>query len=162
MADVAAACRAAGVRFGAGLSPYEIYLDFGAEARDALQLGLSQPVPATESVPVVEPAERIKHLIASRSIEANPERAAPKRPGGEEPVTARIRRRQQADPAPEPAHAAEPVPADREIPHSEADKPENVGILPFPPPADRSPVMRPDHRQSVRARRGEDRQLSLF
>jgi hypothetical protein len=31
-----AACRAAGVRFGVGLSPFEIYRDFGAEAKAAL------------------------------------------------------------------------------------------------------------------------------
>lgn len=33
----AAACRAAGVRFGVGLSPYEIYRNFDGEARDALR-----------------------------------------------------------------------------------------------------------------------------
>jgi hyaluronoglucosaminidase len=33
---LAGQCRAAGVRFGAGLSPYEIWLDFGPSARDAL------------------------------------------------------------------------------------------------------------------------------
>jgi hyaluronoglucosaminidase len=36
IADFAAHCRGAGVRFGVGLSPYEIYRDFGAAARDAL------------------------------------------------------------------------------------------------------------------------------
>jgi hyaluronoglucosaminidase len=33
---LAGACRNAGIRFGIGLSPYEIWLDFGAGARDAL------------------------------------------------------------------------------------------------------------------------------
>jgi hypothetical protein len=37
LAAFAAACRAAGVRFGMGLSPYEIYVDFGAEAKAALK-----------------------------------------------------------------------------------------------------------------------------
>jgi hyaluronoglucosaminidase len=36
LADLAAHCRGAGVRFGVGLSPYEIWLDFGGAARDAL------------------------------------------------------------------------------------------------------------------------------
>jgi hyaluronoglucosaminidase len=37
LAAFASHCSAAGVRFGAGLSPYEIYLDFGGEARAALE-----------------------------------------------------------------------------------------------------------------------------
>jgi hyaluronoglucosaminidase len=37
LADLAQHCRDAGVRFGIGLSPYEIYLDFGESARAALQ-----------------------------------------------------------------------------------------------------------------------------
>ena len=36
MADFAAACRETGVRFGVGLSPFEVYLDFGQAAKDAL------------------------------------------------------------------------------------------------------------------------------
>ena len=36
MADFAAACRKAGMRFGVGLSPFEVYLDFGQAAKDAL------------------------------------------------------------------------------------------------------------------------------
>ena len=36
MRDFAAACRARGVRFGVGLSPYEVYLDFDPGAREAL------------------------------------------------------------------------------------------------------------------------------
>jgi hypothetical protein len=36
MARFSAHCRSAGVRFGVGLSPFEIYRDFGAEARAAL------------------------------------------------------------------------------------------------------------------------------
>ena len=35
--ELAQHCRSAGVRFGIGLSPYEIYLDFGASARAALE-----------------------------------------------------------------------------------------------------------------------------
>src|SRR4051794_32811631 len=36
MSAFAGQCRAAGVRFGVGLSPYEIYRDFGTEAKAAL------------------------------------------------------------------------------------------------------------------------------
>lgn len=36
LAGFAAACRAAGVRFGVGLSPYEAYLDFDGPTREAL------------------------------------------------------------------------------------------------------------------------------
>ena len=36
LAELAAACRALGVRFGVGLSPYEIYLGFDDDARTAL------------------------------------------------------------------------------------------------------------------------------
>lgn len=36
LAGLSAACRAAGVRFGVGLSPYELYRDFDADARAAL------------------------------------------------------------------------------------------------------------------------------
>ena len=45
LADLAAfaeACRAAGVRFGVGLSPYELFLDFDAAAKNALAAKLSQ------------------------------------------------------------------------------------------------------------------------
>lgn len=36
LAGLSAACRAAGVRFGVGLSPYELYRDFDTDARGAL------------------------------------------------------------------------------------------------------------------------------
>lgn len=36
LSDLAAHCRAEGVRFGVGLSPYELYLDFDDAAREAL------------------------------------------------------------------------------------------------------------------------------
>lgn len=45
LADLAAfaeACRAAGVQFGVGLSPYELFLDFDAAAKNALAAKLSQ------------------------------------------------------------------------------------------------------------------------
>lgn len=42
LAGFAEACRAAGVRFGVGLSPYELYRDFDAAAKDALAAKLAQ------------------------------------------------------------------------------------------------------------------------
>ena len=42
LARFSAACRAAGVRFGVGLSPYEIFNDFNDEARTALRTRLKQ------------------------------------------------------------------------------------------------------------------------
>ncbi|MBA4158650.1 MAG: beta-N-acetylglucosaminidase domain-containing protein [Gemmatimonadetes bacterium] len=41
LADLASRCRALGVRFGVGLSPYEIYLGFDQAARNALERKLS-------------------------------------------------------------------------------------------------------------------------
>mgnify|MGYP000950775402 CR=1 FL=1 len=42
LARFAAACRAAGVRFGVGLSPYEVFNDFNDQARAALRTRISQ------------------------------------------------------------------------------------------------------------------------
>ncbi|WP_309092139.1 beta-N-acetylglucosaminidase domain-containing protein [Phenylobacterium sp.] len=42
LAAFAEACRAAGVRFGVGLSPYELYRDFDAAAKEALAAKLDQ------------------------------------------------------------------------------------------------------------------------
>jgi hyaluronoglucosaminidase len=42
LAGFAAHCRAAGVRFGVGLSPYELFLGFDAEAKQALAAKLAQ------------------------------------------------------------------------------------------------------------------------
>jgi len=42
LAAFAGTCRAEGVRFGVGLSPYELYLDFDATAKDALAAKLDQ------------------------------------------------------------------------------------------------------------------------
>lgn len=71
------------------------YLDRLAALRDQLKAGLSAVAP--EGGPsVVELAEQIKALTATHTTEATPERVG-KRPAveGEEPVTARIRRRGQ-------------------------------------------------------------------
>ena len=67
--------------------------------------------PGAEPIPVAELADRIKSLKSAHTIDAAPERTAPRRIAAEEPVTARIRRRTVAEPAIEPEPAA--APADR-------------------------------------------------
>lgn len=44
LADFAAVCRGTGVRFGAGLSPYELYRDFDTPSKEALAAKLDQLV----------------------------------------------------------------------------------------------------------------------
>ena len=83
--------------------PHDAYLGELTDLRDQLKAGLSQatPEPGT-SRPVAELAERIKALKAAHTIDAAPERTAPRRIAAEEPVTARIRRRNAPEPAIEP------------------------------------------------------------
>ena len=77
---------------------HDAYLAELTALRDQLKAGLSQatPEPGT-SRPVAELAERIKSLKAAHTIDAAPERTAPRRIAAEEPVTARIRRRSRSD-----------------------------------------------------------------
>jgi N12 class adenine-specific DNA methylase len=85
--------------------PHEEYLSQLAALRDQLKAGLAgvPAEPGAEPVPVAELAERIKALKAGRSVEAAPERMQPRRNAtAEEPVTARIRRKAGAVPAPGP------------------------------------------------------------
>jgi len=68
---------------------------------DQLKAGLSGAAhqPDKEEGPTVsEIAEKIKSLKAAHSIEATPQRARQKHFSAEEPVTARIRRRQEGNP----------------------------------------------------------------
>ena len=55
-----------------------------------------------EGPSVSELAEKIKALKAANTIEATPQRARQKHSSAEEPVTARIRRRTEADSASDP------------------------------------------------------------
>ncbi len=80
--------------------PHDSYLSELTGLRDQLKAGLS----ATAHVQCDEPgpsipelAERIKALKAAHTIEATPQRARPKQSSAEEPVTTRIRRRQEAN-----------------------------------------------------------------
>jgi hypothetical protein len=74
--------------------------------RDQLKTGLSATAQMQddEAGPSVSDlADKIKSLKAAHSIEATPQRARQKHSSAEEPVTARIRRRQETLPATDPA-----------------------------------------------------------
>jgi N12 class adenine-specific DNA methylase len=74
---------------------HDSYLAELTTLRDQLKTGLSvkTPEPGTSAPSVSELAEKIKALIASRSLEAPPQRRATRGFSGEEPITTRIRRR---------------------------------------------------------------------
>jgi N12 class adenine-specific DNA methylase len=151
---------------------HEDYLKELTDLRDLLKAGLAEPAPAKAgttpepgSTPVPELAERIKALKAAHTIDAAPERTAPRRIAAEEPVTARIRRRTAAEPATLPP--AEPASPPVAIPLAEAqsqaqEQPAPATIHLFP---DVKPSVRPQHgyrQQVAHGRRQHDRQLSLF
>ncbi len=81
--------------------PHDQYLNELTELRDRLKVKLSatghesgeERGPTTSAL-----ADRIKALKAANTIEATPQRARQKHSSAEEPVTARIRRRQEAHP----------------------------------------------------------------
>jgi N12 class adenine-specific DNA methylase len=80
---------------------HDAYLSELTSLRDQLKAGLSATAQAQgdETGPTVsELAERIKALKVANSIEAMPQRARQKHSSAEEPVTARIRRRQEENP----------------------------------------------------------------
>jgi N12 class adenine-specific DNA methylase len=85
---------------------HDAYLSELTSLRDQLKAGLSATAQSQgdEKGPnVSELAEKIKTLKAAHSIEATPQRVRQKHSTAEEPVTARIRRRQEAIPAPDSA-----------------------------------------------------------
>jgi hypothetical protein len=84
-------------RLGAPFA-HEGYLDKLTALRDNLKAGLSGMGGEEDGTPVLELAERIKelraaHTTATRAGQETAERPAQRRDAGEEPVTARIRRR---------------------------------------------------------------------
>lgn len=92
--------------------PHEAYLSELTNLRDQLKAGLSARShdSAVEKEPSVsELADRIKALKSANTIEATPQRVQRKQATAEEPVTARIRRRQEE--AVEVQHAEENSPA---------------------------------------------------
>jgi hypothetical protein len=139
--------------------------------RDQLKAGLSQATSEPGTPSVSELAERIKSLKAAHTLDAAPERTAPRRIAAEEPVTARIRRRIESAPAIElpadPEPAATPVEGSSPMiatpVRSEEPSPPTV-IHPFPKEMPAVPARpQPAYRQKVaRSRHQNDRQLSLF
>jgi hypothetical protein len=80
---------------------HDAYLTELTALRDQLKAGLSATAhqPDNQEGPsVADLAEKIKALKAANTIEATPHRVRQKRSTGEEPVTARIRRRKDAVP----------------------------------------------------------------
>jgi hypothetical protein len=81
---------------------HDAYLSELTTLRDQLKAGLSATaqMQGDEAGPSVsELAERIKAVKVANTIEATPQRARQKQSAAEEPVTARIRRRQETNPA---------------------------------------------------------------
>jgi hypothetical protein len=88
--------------------PHEAYLSELTGLRDQLKAGLlaGNPEPEDQKGPnVSDLAARIKALKAANTIEAAPQRVQRKQAAAEEPITARIRRRQEE--AAEEQHADE-------------------------------------------------------
>ncbi len=147
--------------------PHDDYLRELTDLRDRLKLGLSRTTPEPGVETVVELAERIKSLKAAHTIDAAPARTSTRRIIAEEPVTARIRRRN--GPKAEPPPPAEPVSPEPEIASIEAIAPATPTEPPSQPvtPTDAEmPVdarQGPAYRQQIyRGRRQVGRQLSLF
>jgi hypothetical protein len=81
---------------------HETYLTELTSLRDQLKVGLSATtqMQGDEAGPSVsELAEKIKMLKAAHSIDATPQRVQSKQASAEEPITARIRKRQEANSA---------------------------------------------------------------
>ncbi len=80
--------------------PHEKYLSELTDLRDQLKAGLSAAAHEADSdkgPKASELADRIKALKAANTIEAAPQRVQRKQAAAEEPITARIRRRQEAN-----------------------------------------------------------------
>jgi hypothetical protein len=79
---------------------HEKYLNQLTDLRDQLKAGLSAigfEADTDKKLTVSELADRIKALKGANAIEATPQRAGKKQVSAEEPITARIRRRQEAN-----------------------------------------------------------------
>jgi hypothetical protein len=95
------------------LFPHERYLAELTDLRDRLKAGLSgnPKEEATKQRPsVTELAEQIKALLAANTVDVTPERIGHRQSIAEEPITARIRRRTETNPASDrvPESDAEP------------------------------------------------------
>ena len=98
-------------RLGAGF-PHATYLEALTGLRTQLEAALSSTTheEAEGSLPTVgDLVERLKALHAAHTVEAAPERSAPRRTATvEEAITTRIRQREQAETAPQPHEEAVP------------------------------------------------------
>lgn len=85
--------------------PHDAYLSELTTLRDQLKAGLSATAmqESEEAESVSQLADKIKTLKAAHTIEAMPQRAERKHAAAEEPVTARIRRRQELGSSPDHA-----------------------------------------------------------
>jgi hypothetical protein len=154
---------------------HDAYLAELTSLRDQLKAGLSQATAETPTTSAGQPktpavselAERIKSLKSAHTIDAAPERTAPRRIAAEEPVTARIRRRSESMPAVEPPAEPEPAATPVEVTPAKAapavhDEPTPAVIHPI---WEQTPPARPatGYREHVaRGRQHNVRQLSLF
>jgi hypothetical protein len=104
--------------------PHESYLAELTALRDRLKAGLSgaTPEPGTEATPSVpELAARIKAVRAANTIEATPQRIGTRRSTGEEPVTARIRRKHDAIGAGDSTPDQLPTNESTTVPHQDVE-----------------------------------------
>ena len=99
-------------RLGAGFA-HAAYLEALTALRTQLEAALSSTTheEAEGSLPTVgDLVERLKALHAAHTVEAAPERSAPRRTATvEEAITTRIRQREQAETAPQPDEEPSPV-----------------------------------------------------
>lgn len=152
--------------------PHDAYRAELTGLRDQLKAGLSQatPEPGTELKPVPVLAAHITSLKAAHTVEAAPERTAPRHIAAEEPVTARIRRRTEAATVIEPHAEAEPatppaeIPAARTATQARHDEPGQTASDPLPEAVTAATTRsHGDYRQQIaRDRRQKERQPSLF
>ena len=92
---------------------HETYLAELTSLRDQLKAGLSSTAHQSdeeEGPSASELAEKIKAIKAANSIEATPQRVRQKHSSAEEPITARIRRRQEGNSASDQANESDPTP----------------------------------------------------
>ncbi len=118
--------------------PHEKYLSELTDLRDQLKDGLSVAAHEADSdkgPKVSELAERIRALKAANTIEAAPQRVQRKQAAAEEPITARIRRRQQADAevseAVQPGHAPAAEAANDNHHADNDNQPRNSSVKPL-------------------------------
>ena len=152
---------------------HESYLTHLTALRDQLKAGLSgaPPEPGTEPRPgVSELAEQIKALKAAYAIEATPERVGKRRAAGEEPVTARIRRRTDTIPPADPSNPPTPPLSSAKAPEPAAEtaipgEPTLASETPLPPDSgfdDSALTHASNHRDRVFRRRRKSLQPTLF